>query len=69
MKWRAKFIAAISMNTISTISMGTELKYPMLASWVENPPSAMAANAWHTASNQPMPATLSDRMQATVIRK
>ncbi len=68
-KWVAKFIAASSMKTISTASIATESKYPMFASWVENPPSAMAENAWHTASNQFMPASFSAAMQASVMPK
>jgi hypothetical protein len=69
MKCRLKFIAAISMNAISTSSIATESKWPTLASYVENPPRPIAANAWQTASNQPIPAIRSEAMHAIVIRK
>ncbi len=46
--------------------MGSELKCPMLASYVEKPPSDSAEKPWQTASNQSMPANLKKTMQAAV---
>ena len=65
----AKFIAASSINTISTNSITAELKYPTLASCVENPPNPIVENAWHIASSQDIPATFSDMVQTTVIQR
>ncbi len=62
----AKFSAARIEKAVSTISMGSELKWPMLASYVEKPPSDSAEKPWHTASNQFIPANLKHRMQTAV---
>ncbi len=51
-------IAPAIMKTMAMASIHAELKYPMDASWVENPPVEMVAMAWLTASNQLMPANL-----------
>ena len=55
-KWLAKLTAPNRVAAISTASMAGESKKAMLASWVEKPPREKADMAWHTASNQPMPA-------------
>ena len=39
---------------------------PMLASYVEKPPSDSAEKPWHTASNQFIPANLNETMQTAV---
>jgi len=43
------------------------LKYAMLRSWVEKPPSPTAENAWQMASNHDMRHTRSATMPAAVI--
>ncbi len=47
---------ARNMKNTHTRSTAGLLKYAILASCVEKPPIATVENAWHRASNQPMPA-------------
>src|SRR2546430_3597 len=57
MKCRAKFSDAMNMSRISTSSTAGDLKYAMLASWVEKPPNPTTENEWQIASNHDMPQT------------
>ena len=68
-KWREKLNAATTMMTMSTISTACELKQPTLVSCVENPPSAIAENAWQIASNQLMPAMRSATTPTAVMAR
>ncbi|MNJ76670.1 hypothetical protein D3C77_740010 [compost metagenome] len=55
MKWVAKLIPAITMNTIATISTATESKWAKPSSQVEKPPRPMVVAMWHQASNHDRP--------------
>ncbi|MDT4831888.1 hypothetical protein FQZ97_654170 [compost metagenome] len=55
MKWVAKLMPAISMNTIATISTATESKWAKPSSQVEKPPSPIVVAMWHQASNHDRP--------------
>ena len=54
-KCSAKLAPAMIMNSTITISMAALSKPAMLALRVENPPVAMVAKAWLTASSGAMP--------------
>ena len=51
--------------TSRVLTIAGESNAEMLASRVEKPPSETVENAWQSASNQSMPATRSDSMQAS----
>src|SRR5258708_19304730 len=62
----AKLSAAKIEKAVNTISIGRELKWPMLASYVEKPPSDSAEKPWQKASNQFIPANLKETFQTAV---
>ena len=66
MKCSPKLTAEITINTVQISKIVLLSKYPMLASWVENPPIATVENAWQIASKTVMPAAQYASAQAVV---
>jgi hypothetical protein len=56
----------MSINKLLIIKITLLSKYPILSSWVENPPIAMVENEWLMASKALIPAKKYAKAQMTV---